>query len=1097
MKPLRLIMSAFGPFSKVVEVPFEDFGASGLFLVTGDTGAGKTTIFDAISFALFGNASGENRTADCFRSDYAGGEDKTYVDFTFGHKGKAYQVTRNPMYKRNKISGTGMTEEKANATLIMPDGAVVSGNSKVTEAVIKLLGIDWRQFKQIAMIAQGEFLQLLTAGSNERSVIFRKVFGTQIYEDIQKKLKVMSNELKYLCEDLDKSIIQYLHGIVCDPESGHYQEISDWKTKENVNQVQKVMELLETMIALDKESYQEEEKNNQLLAKQISDKAAQYTAAENVNQAFQKLRLAREEQDNLLKEAESMRLKEVQLQSGKKALHSVKPVEDIYLRMNKDLSELRDAIVKQTLEAQGLESTSKTLAVMLREKEASQPRINELTVKIGCQEAELQKYDSIAELEKDYKKISDSILKLEQDAKQLATKKSLLYQEQSDKQTNLVNYKDAEIKLLECQSQSKQKADGITDLNQFIIDYSALTKEIESLLEYQKDYQMAELLYNEKYAIYQNLETQFLREQAGIMASSLQEGSPCPVCGSTTHPSKAVPMEGAPSEQQLKKEKQQLEKDHQRMTDASGKCQSQRVKIELLQQQLHKNGREYLGENDLTSHETSSPGTSTLEASTLGISSHEISSPGTSTHETSTHGTSNLETLTHGISTLETIHVMIQEKLQSEKLIYAQILDREKELLINIDSKKQLETRIQEISEESEKLEALITANKAEYTTASNQISSIEGKLSTLRANLTFPTKQEAENAIQADRKELQTLQEALQKAEVDYQNCITRLGNVKAVLADNQLKCENKEAESKAAYTDLINKLKFYGFEDLTVYQSALLTEEAIEVMEKELDLYRNSCERVDKLTQQLLIDTKDKEEKDLSLILEEQEELNRRKKACEEILQTLFSRFKINSDVYHNVQEKYKEQVKKRQEYITVSDLSKTANGELSGKAKIAFEQYVQAFYFNSVINEANKRLYKMSNSQFILLRKEEAGNLKSACGLDLEVMDYYTGKPRSIKSLSGGESFKAALSLALGLSDVIQSFAGGIEVDTMFIDEGFGSLDSNSLEQAIETLNALTMGNRLVGIISHVTELKERIDKKIAITKSIEGSKLALVN
>jgi exonuclease SbcC len=231
VKPLKLVMSAFGPFSKVTEIPFEYFGMSGLFLVTGDTGAGKTTIFDAISFALYGNASGENRSPDCFRSDFADDGDKTYVELTFIHKEKTYKITRNPMYKRNKISGAGTTEEKANATLIMPDGEVICGNTKVTESVIDILGIDWRQYKQIAMIAQGEFLETLTANSNERGVIFRKVFGTQIYDDIQKKLKIMSSGLKNKCDDLDKSIIQFLSGIVCDDDSVHFNAINEWKTK--------------------------------------------------------------------------------------------------------------------------------------------------------------------------------------------------------------------------------------------------------------------------------------------------------------------------------------------------------------------------------------------------------------------------------------------------------------------------------------------------------------------------------------------------------------------------------------------------------------------------------------------------------------------------------------------------------------------------------------------------------------------------------------------------------------------------------------------------------------------------------------------------
>jgi len=278
--------------------------------------------------------------------------------------------------------------------------------------------------------------------------------------------------------------------------------------------------------------------------------------------------------------------------------------------------------------------------------------------------------------------------------------------------------------------------------------------------------------------------------------------------------------------------------------------------------------------------------------------------------------------------------------------------------------------------------------------------------------------------------------------------------------------------------------------------YQSNRISEDDLAALRKSIDLYDKNRESLEEKIKQLKSDTKDQEEKDLEQIAKEQEALNYRKTECEEQSNRIYSRLKNNEIIDKRVEEQKKEQEKVRRDYLTYSDLSKTANGELTGKSKIAFEQYVQAFYFDKVIHEANKRFYKMSNNQYALMRKEDPSNLRSPTGLELEVMDYYTGKPRSIKSLSGGESFKAALSLALGLSDVIQSFAGGIEVDAMFVDEGFGSLDSDSLEQAIETLNSLTMGNRLVGIISHVSELKDRIDKKILIEKSMEGSRLKLV-
>jgi exonuclease SbcC len=326
-------------------------------------------------------------------------------------------------------------------------------------------------------------------------------------------------------------------------------------------------------------------------------------------------------------------------------------------------------------------------------------------------------------------------------------------------------------------------------------------------------------------------------------------------------------------------------------------------------------------------------------------------------------------------------------------------------------------------------------------------------------------------------------------------------LGNCKAVLEESIRNYQIKSEDLHMAKEQYIRKLKDCGFvendmENEDKYHKSLLDEEKLEALKSAIETYHRTREKLSYRIGELKSATKDRTEKNLDELRQLQEQLNLKNKEYEEQIRVIFSRITNNDDISRNVKEQNSCQQKVRQEFLSINELAKTANGELTGKTKIAFEQYVQAFYFEKVIQEANKRFYKMSNHQYVLQRKEEPGNLRTAAGLELEVMDYYTGKARSIKSLSGGESFKAALSLALGLSDIIQSFAGGIEMDTMFVDEGFGSLDSDSLEQAIETLNSLTTGNRMVGIISHVGELKERIDKKILIEKSMEGSRLKIV-
>lgn len=1059
MKPLRLVMSAFGPFSKVVEIPFEEFGSSGLFLITGDTGSGKTTIFDAISFALFGNASGENRSPDCFRSDYAGREDKTYVELSFLHRGKTYRVVRNPMYQRAKLSGTGMTEEKANATLTMPDGSIISGNTKVTEAITGLLGIDWRQFKQIAMIAQGEFLQLLNASSNERGLIFRKVFGTQVYEDIQRRLKSMANALKYECEDLDKSIIQYLSGIVCDPACIHYDAIHQWKSQPDINRVPQLMELLEHLIDTDKQRYKGEDRNNQLLDLQIKEKAAQFAEAQRINKTFEALRQVQEEKDKLQQMADDMKQKELMLKATKKALYKVKPVEDTYNRLMMELEQLKETIKRQQETYIELETGLKQAGETLKAKEPLRDVITELTGSISRLNAELARYDEAMELKESLRLQIASKDQVEKKLSELTEQRGALGAELAGLQVELEQYKSIDLQLLDCRNRLQQKNTDISRISEVLLQYEILTREKLALEKLKQEFLSVEQTYQEHSKSYTEMEVLFYREQAGIIAASLQEGEPCPVCGSTNHPQKAVLTKGAPGEQELKQYKAKLEQLQEAMTEAGSRYKNQMTRVEILQEQIRKDTNECMV---VENKEDFDPG-KVEESETV---------------------------------FLEVMERKLKDKLELEKLEQAALNTLFDKLQASVRRKELCEKRRAELTEATTKTEEQLELGKERLAAIVNQISQMEGKLTTLMQNLQYSSRQEAEEALTADQRKCRQLQEELKKAEDDYHNLQAELYKVKAVLEENRNQYTEKEHKCKEAVDNLTVKLAACGFKDLEAYREVLLSEEEYEVQLGILEEYQKRLEQVDRQLQHLEEETKGKQEADLTRLLKEQEELDIQKKASDEAMRNIHGRLTVNQDIQYKIQEKYKEQEKKREEYLTVNELSKTANGELSGKAKLAFEQYVQAFYFNSIIHEANKRLYKMTNSQFSLLRKEDPSNLKSAAGLELEVMDHYTGKIRPVKSLSGGESFKAALSLALGLSDVIQSFAGGIEVDAMFIDEGFGSLDSNSLEQAIETLNALTTGNRLVGIISHVSELKERIDKKIAITKSLNGSQLVLM-
>ncbi|MDF2510522.1 MAG: hypothetical protein K0S04_388 [Herbinix sp.] len=1074
MKPRKLVLNAFGPFCKKVEIPFDEFGESGLFLLTGDTGAGKTTIFDAISYALFGNASGENRTPDCFRSDYAEGEDKTFVELTFLHKAKSYQVTRNPAYERSKLKSTGTTMEKADATLIMPDGSIIAGSSKVTTAIIDLLGIDWRQYKQIAMIAQGEFLQLLTADSNERGTIFRKVFGTQIFEEIQKKLKFMSNNLKYRCEDLDKSILQFLKGINCDNEDTSSSVINEWKSKPDINQVDNILEMLTNLIEKDVLLFEQEQGVNHTISEEIKKKAAEYTSAQKINQAFLELEQAKEQHQVLLSHETEMKRIENLIQEGRKAFYTVRPAEESYQRIRLELQKLKAAIELQQQEEEKITKELSELKVIWEEKEATCPEINELNIRIKRQEDDRIKYDAVEELKAKYKKAFVSKEQLEQELKNLEEQNKILAAKREEKTREQDSYCNVDRDLVDYSNQLEQKRKSIAKYKDILAQNGKLISEKALLEQLQIEFTQVQLQYNSQNEQYLKLEHQFLREQAGIIAGNLVEGQPCPVCGSKEHPQKALLTNEAPSEEQLKQAGTKREELQNKMAEASSNCRNQITKIQLFQSQLKKEIAEALEEfkiEELKIEEFKADKLIITELKITGLQMEELDS-------------------------FDNIPVQVKQRLEEEERAANELQKKVHNLQEKLQQKEQCAIRLQKISEELEQKEKLYQEKIEGKGVVVNQLSMLEGQLTTLRGDLLYSTKDEAEQALITDHRKYTELQEALHQAEVNFRTGETRLGKLKAVLADNEMKQGEKEKEEKEEKEKWKAKLEACGFADYEQYKASLMTEEELEENQHRLDAYHKSRSTVEQNLKRLTQETLGKEKLELTALSKEQEELDLQKQESEVRLQNIYSRRKVNEEILKNTCGTYQEQESLRKEFLLVNELSKTANGELAGKAKIAFEQYVQAFYFNSIINEANKRLYKMSNSQFALMRKEDPTNLRSSAGLDLEVMDYYTGKARSIKSLSGGESFKAALSLALGLSDVIQNFAGGIQVDAMFIDEGFGSLDSNSLEQAIETLNTLTMGNRYVGIISHVSELKERIEKKIVITKKLDGSNLTLI-
>lgn len=922
MRPLTLTLSAFGPYAGATKIPFEDLGSRGLYLITGDTGAGKTFLFDAIVFALYGEASGGARETAMFRSKYAQEDAETYVTLRFMYRGKEYEITRKPEYMRPSKRGGGMTLNRAEATLTYPDGHVVVKSKDVTAAVVSLLGIDRSQFTQIAMIAQGDFLRLLYAKTEERSNIFREIFHTRAYALLQDKLKSESGALRSKCEEYAKSIEQYRDGILWEEE---YEPAPD--------------QILTTEQLLDELNAVMARQNRKMEEMRLKMQAAN-DALEQINRKIGVSQTRKRLQD--------------ELDRTLKAIESVQPCLE---PLQKELEQLRSR--KEQIEA--------------------------LRIQMHLEEEKIAAYDEVGQLQKDYDLAVEQLTYQEHMHIQKKEELEKLGENYEQTMKRLEELQDAEIQMM----QIKQRIENAGRQNDI---WSKLTKQLhqisrrnDDLHTKQEEYRRASAKQQEKKQIYEQMQQRYLDEQAGVIAEQLQDKVPCPVCGSTVHPHPAVRQSGAPDQKAVEQAKKEWEKSNNSMQEASSAAgNSKGILLNEVQNTV-----------------------SALAAE--GIKADE-------------------EQFLSGLKDVETI---LQDKLAQNRVSLAE-LEKESvraEKLMSertelFAGKPKLEKKIEDINKLCKETEEKITALKMDQERLAD-------KLREKKKALLFETKEQALAQIARKRGILEEHDKKLTQTEEEYQ-------------------------EKDRAYRDALQKSK--------------TLEEQLKEDERK--------ENADELT-------------------EEQKRLTGLRNEQQEEYQRISHRYETNKEIRQSVEKQSKEAMETERRWSLVKELSNTINGNLSGKDKITLETYVQMQYFDQVIRRANTRFMVMSAGQYELKRSVEAENLKRQSGLELNVVDHYNGTERSVKTLSGGEAFLASLSLALGLSDEIQSVSGGIELDTMFVDEGFGSLDEAALGQAIHVLTGLTEGNRLVGIISHVSELQERIDRKLIVSKDASsGSHVMLM-
>ena len=926
MRPIKLVLSAFGPYASKIELDLSKLGENGVYLITGDTGAGKTTIFDAITFALFGKPSGDIRDVKTLRSEYAKEEIETYVELDFIYHDEKYHIYRRPEYTYTHVQKNGEVKQRSKATdayLIMPNGDRIVKPTEVTKQVEQLLGMKRDQFRQIAMIAQGSFLEILNADTKERGKLFEKVFMTSKYSVLMDRLNQMAKE-SYLTLNDAKLRLQQIISDVRVPETLQEQYIQMLETFA-MDDIQPVYDLLDEIITNSKESIEKLQKQK-----------------EEVQNQLQKSRKEETEKTKLLQDLLSL-----------EKLLKEKPVKE----------------KKANLYAERVKTDGDKYHIQIDALKKEQVQI----------EHELPEYASLTKLSK---KLADIRKQVSTILKDLETKTNFKKQLNED-----IALKQKEAQLL---------TDSELSLNKVVLKEEEIEKKIYAFHHasmIQSDYQNAINTLKKKTQLleasadrkvilqkqYDDAQISYFANQAGLLASRLMKGEPCPVCGSLEHPRPASHSDKLVTEEEInqyKKKVDQAEKEYQMTSKA---CVDANLKMNALQNEL-----------ELV-----------------------------------------LKSVTEETVQFEDVKLFIDEYT-------VQLQKEQKEILTRIKQLQQQSKRYQEFQKQIPQLQQKFTAiseevnqNEIAQAKLSVEYEQLQKQIQEITMKLKYSSETEAKNRISMITKQI-----------LEYQQQINRL-----------------ESESKLAMDEL-------------VYVSA------------QIDMLKGKVSST--------IDEIPNQQNQLKILQTEIENLQVQQ---EEILKCIHNTEMYESDAQDTkkkiVSESDAYQIKLSR-YSSLKELADVAMGNgRSSKEKITLQEYVQIAYLDRMIHKANERYLSMSNQQYQLVRSAGTKDKRSHEALDLDVIDFSNGSIRPVSSLSGGESFIASLALALGMSDEIQSQAGGIQIDTMFIDEGFGTLDQDSLNNAIQTLMNLSGENRLVGIISHVKELKERIHKGIIVTKDLHGS------
>ena len=927
MRPIKLILSAFGPYASKIELDLAKLGENGVYLITGDTGAGKTTIFDAITFALFGKPSGDIRDVKTLRSEYAKEEIETYVELDFLYHGEEYHIYRRPEYSYTHVQKNGEIKQRsksADAYLILPNGERIVKPTEVTKQVEQLLGMKRDQFRQIAMIAQGSFLEILNADTKERGKLFEKVFMTSKYSILMDRLNQMAKEGSTKLNEAKLRLQQIISDIrVPITLQEEYEQMIETFAMDDI---QPVYDLLDKIIASANEETKILQKQKDIIQKQLQKYRKEET--EKSKQLQDLLSLEKLLKEKPAKEGKVNFLTEKLKVDGEKYKLHIDDLKKEQVQIEHELPEYV-RLTKLTTKLSEIKKQLSFVAKDLEEKISLKKQLDEdITLK-----------------QKESQTLADS---------ELSLNKFLIKEEELQKKISAFHH---------ASMMKKEYQITVEDLKKKTI---SLQKNTDAKAEIQKQYDDTQVSY------YAN--------QAGLLASRLSKGQPCPVCGSLEHPHPASHSDKLVTQEEINQYKKKVEQAEKEYQMASKACADANLKMSSLKNEL-----------ELV-----------------------------------------LKSVTEQVIPIENVQMFIDEHTVQLKNEQAEISTHIKQLQLQLKRYQELLKLIPQLQQKFTAVSSEVSQNEITQAKLSVELEQIQKQVAEITGKLKYSSEQEAKNYVSIITKQI-----------LEYQQQIDQLTNATKQATD--------ELVYVNAQIDMLKEKVSSSIEEISLQQSQLkslqIEIENLQVQQEENLKNIHNAQRYEADAQ----DTKQKIQSE------------------NETYQTKLSR------------------------YSSLKELADVAMGNgRSSKEKITLQEYVQIAYLDRMIHKANERYLSMSNQQYQLVRSAGSKDKRSHEALDLDVIDYTNGSVRPVSSLSGGESFIASLALALGMSDEIQSQAGGIQIDTMFIDEGFGTLDQDSLNNAIQTLMNLSGENRLVGIISHVKELKERIHKGIIVTKDLHGSR-----